>query len=148
MTDDVKREDFKAFLSRPYRIEWGHCDPAGIVYAPRFLEMFGESTIMLFEKALGIRKRDMLKEQGVLGFPMVDVQARFLAPAAYGDAVVLEAEAPNFGNSSFTIRHRLMKGDRVCVEGVEKRVWAVRDPERGMKAERVPDDIRARFAEG
>ncbi|MCW2405895.1 4-hydroxybenzoyl-CoA thioesterase [Sphingobium sp. B1D7B] len=141
-------DDFQAFLSRPYRIEWGHCDPAGIVYAPRFLEMFGESTIMLFEKALGVRKRDMLKTQGVVGFPMVDVSAKFQRPAAYGDDVVLEVEAPDFGNSSFTIRHRLLKDGHVCVSGTEKRVWTVRDSERpgGMRAERVPDDIRARFA--
>src|SRR6478735_1670375 len=101
MTDTA--DDFTAFLSRPYRIEWGHCDPAGIVYAPRFLEMFGESTIMLFEKALSVRKKDMLKERDVIGFPMVDVSAKFLRPASYGDNVVLEAEAPAFGNSSFTI---------------------------------------------
>jgi 4-hydroxybenzoyl-CoA thioesterase len=140
---------FTAFLSRPYRIEWGHCDPAGIVYAPRFLEMFGESTIMLFEKALGVRKKDMLKERGVVGFPMVDISAKFMRPAAYGDDVTLEVEAPEFGNSSFTIRHRLLKGDVVCVEGVEKRVWTVRDAERpgGMRAERVPDEIRARFTQ-
>jgi 4-hydroxybenzoyl-CoA thioesterase len=143
-------EDFAAYLSRPYRIEWGHCDPAGIVYAPRFLEMFGESTIMLFEKALGVRKKDMLKERAVVGFPMVDVSAKFLRPAAYGDAVTLEAEAPEFGNSSFTIRHRLLKDNAVCVEGTEKRVWTVRDESRpgGMRAERVPDEIRALFAGG
>jgi 4-hydroxybenzoyl-CoA thioesterase len=134
-----------AFLTRDYRIEWGHCDPAGIVYAPRFLEMFGESTIMLFEQALGMRKRDMLEKKGIIGFPMVDVSARFLAPAAYGDDVRLEADAPVFGNSSFTIAHRLLKGDRLCVEGTEKRVWAVHDPERGMRSARVPDDIRALF---
>ncbi|MBT2186985.1 acyl-CoA thioesterase [Sphingobium nicotianae] len=140
-------DDFTAFLSRPYRIEWGHCDPAGIVYAPRFLEMFGESTIMLFEKALGVRKRDMLKGHGVVGFPMVDVSARFMRPAAYGDDVVLEAAAPEFGNSSFTIAHRLLKDGNVCVTGIEKRVWTVRDAERpgGMRAERVPDQIRDMF---
>lgn len=147
MSDDDERHDFSAFLSRPYRIEWGHCDPAGIVYAPRFLEMFGESTIMLFEKALGVRKKDMLKAQGVVGFPMVDVSARFMRPAAYGDDVTLEAEAPAFGKSSFTIRHRLLKDGAVCVEGTEKRVWTVRDADRpgGMRAERVPDEIRALF---
>lgn len=143
-------DEFTAFLSRPYRIEWGHCDPAGIVYAPRFLEMFGESTIMLFEKGLGVRKKDMLKTQGVVGFPMVDVSARFMRPAAYGDTVTLEAEAPEFGNSSFTIKHRLLKDGVVCVEGVEKRVWTVKDAERpgGMRAERVPDEIRALFTQG
>jgi len=140
--------DFTPFLTRPYRIEWGHCDPAGIVYAPRFLEMFGESTIMLFETALGVRKKDMLASHGVVGFPMVDVSAQFRRPAAYGDTVVLEAAAPDFGNSSFTIRHRLLKDGLVCVEGMEKRVWTVRDTERpgGMRAERVPDSIRASFA--
>jgi 4-hydroxybenzoyl-CoA thioesterase len=144
---DSTTDDFIAFLSRPYRIEWGHCDPAGIVYAPRFLEMFGESTIMLFEKALGVRKKDMLSAQGVVGYPMVDVSARFMRPAAYGDDVVLEAAAPEFGNSSFTIAHRLLKNGHVCVTGIEKRVWTIRDAERpgGMRAERVPDEVRAKF---
>jgi 4-hydroxybenzoyl-CoA thioesterase len=145
---DSTTDDFTPFLSRPYRIEWGHCDPAGIVYAPRFLEMFGESTIMLFEKALGVRKKDMLSAQGVVGYPMVDVSAKFMRPAAYGDDVVLEAAAPEFGNSSFTIAHRLLKNGHVCVTGIEKRVWTIRDAERpgGMRAERVPDDVRAKFA--
>ena len=145
---DSTTDDFIPFLSRPYRIEWGHCDPAGIVYAPRFLEMFGESTIMLFEKALGVRKKDMLSAQGVVGYPMVDVSAKFMRPVAYGDDVVLEAAAPEFGNSSFTIAHRLLKNGHVCVTGIEKRVWTIRDAERpgGMRAERVPDDVRAKFA--
>lgn len=145
---DSTTDDFIPFLSRPYRIEWGHCDPAGIVYAPRFLEMFGESTIMLFEKALGVRKKDMLSAQGVVGYPMVDVSAKFMRPAAYGDDVVLEAAAPEFGNSSFTIAHRLLKNGHLCVTGIEKRVWTIRDAERpgGMRAERVPDDVRAKFA--
>ena len=78
---------------------------------------------------------------------MVDVSAKFGRPAAYGDDVMLEAEAPAFGNSSFTIRHRLLKDGKVCVEGTEKRVWAVKDAERpgGMRAERVPDVIRDMF---
>ncbi|WP_144095984.1 acyl-CoA thioesterase [Croceicoccus sediminis] len=140
--------DFTPFLTREYRIEWGHCDPAGIVYAPRFLEMFGESTIILFEQALGVRKRDMLKERGVVGYPMVDLSAKFVRPAAYGDVVTLEAAAPDFGNSSFTIAHRLLKDGELCVSGVEKRVWTVADASRtgGMKAERVPDAVRNAFA--
>ncbi len=141
-------DNFTAFLSRPYRIEWGHCDPAGIVYAPRFMEMFGESTIILFETALGVRKRDMLAQAGVVGFPMVDLTAQFSRPAAYGDMVTLEAAAPEFGNSSFTIAHRLLKDGKICVAATEKRVWTVADPSRpgGLRAERVPDSIREKFA--
>ncbi|MCW3837563.1 acyl-CoA thioesterase [Sphingomonas canadensis] len=136
------------FFTRALRIEWGQCDPAGIVYAPRYLDMFGETTILLFEHAGLPRKRDMLREMNVAGFPMVDVQARFLRPAAYGDDVIIECAAPEFGNSSFTVAQRLLRDGALCVECTEKRVWTVPDPERpgGLKAARVPDAVRALFA--
>ena len=136
------------FLSRNVRIEWGQCDPAGIVYAPRFLDICGESTILLFEAAGLPRKRDMLVALGVAGFPMVDLSARFLATCTYGDAVLVEAAAPSFGNSSFTVDHRISLAGRTCVECTEKRVWTVPAPERpgGLRAERVPDAVRAMFA--
>jgi 4-hydroxybenzoyl-CoA thioesterase len=135
------------FFRREFRIEWGQCDPAGIVYAPRYLDMFGESTILLFESAGLPPKRAMLAEMQVAGFPMVDVSARFLRPTSYGDAVTIETAAPAFGNSSFTIEHRLLFGDLPCVECTEKRVWTVPDASRpgGLRAERVPDAVRALF---
>ncbi len=136
------------FLSRMVRIEWGQCDPAGIVYAPRFLDICGESTIQLFEAAGLPKKRDMLAAMQVAGFPMVDVAARFLSPCAYGDDVLVETAAPAFGNSSFTVAHRLSLDGRLCVECIEMRVWTVPSPERpgGLRAERVPDAVRALFA--
>lgn len=136
------------FFARPYRITWGECDPAGIVYAPRYLDMFGENTILLFEHAGLPKKRAMLAELGVAGFPMVEVSARYFRPTAYGDAVTLETAAPEFGGSSFVIQHRLVMDGQTCVECTEKRVWTVPDASRpgGLRAERVPDSIRARFA--
>ena len=135
------------FLIRAVRIEWGQCDPAGVVYAPRFLDICGESTIRLFEAAGLPMKRDMLLQMRVAGYPMVDVSARFLAPCTFGDDVTVETAAPAFGNSSFTIDHRIVLGDRVCVECTEKRVWTVPDAERpgGLRAERVPDAVRDLF---
>lgn len=136
-----------AFLTREHRVEWGQCDPAGIVFAPRFMDMFAESTILLFEAAGLPRKRDMLAQFGVAGFPLVDLAARFGFPASYGDVVTIEADAPTFGNSSFTIAHRIRLGDRICVEGTEKRVWTVSAPDKpgGLQAMRVPDHVRALF---
>jgi 4-hydroxybenzoyl-CoA thioesterase len=138
---------FTPFFSRTYRIEWGQCDPAGIVYAPRYLDMVGENTILLFEAAGLPKKRAMLEELGLAGFPMVDLSARFLRPSSYGDAVTIESAAPLFGNSSFTIDCRISLDGKTCVEATEKRVWTVRDDSRpaGLRAERVPDNIRALF---
>lgn len=135
------------FFDRRIRIEWGDCDPAGIVFAPRYLDMFSESTILLFEAAGLPKKRQMLEEIGVAGFPLVDLSVRFKRTTTYGDDVVIETAAPVFGNSSFTIDHRLLLAGAVCVECTEKRVWTVHDPAApgGLRAQRVPDDIRARF---
>lgn len=136
------------FFSRIVRVEWGQCDPAGIVYAPRYLDMVGENTIRLFEAAGLPKKRDMLATLNVAGYPMVNLQARFLRPAAYGDDVIVESAAPEFGNSSFTIAHRVTLDGAVCVDCTEKRVWTVVDATRpgGLRAERVPDAVRALFA--
>lgn len=136
------------FITREHRIEWGQCDPAGIVFAPRYMDMFAESTILLFEAAGLPRKRDMLREMGVAGFPLVDLSARFLRPSSYGDVVTIEADAPLFGNASFTIAHRIRLGEGLCVEGTEKRVWTIRGEDGGLKAAPVPADVRARFKGG
>ncbi len=42
--------------SRKVRIEWGDCDPAGIIFYPRYFEIFDASTSALFERAMGVTK--------------------------------------------------------------------------------------------
>ena len=49
--------------TRTVRIEWGHCDPAGIVFYPRYMEMFDHSTTLLIEQALG--KTNRLRESSL-----------------------------------------------------------------------------------
>ena len=42
---------------REVQIQWGDCDPANIVYYPRYFAMFDDSTSTLFEVA-GFSKQD------------------------------------------------------------------------------------------
>jgi 4-hydroxybenzoyl-CoA thioesterase len=137
----------KPFLVRTHRVEWGQCDPAGIVFAPRYFDMFTESTIQLFEAAGLGKKRAMLDELGTAGFPLVSVEARFHNPTSYGDEVTIETMAPVFRRSSFSVEHRLLLDGTLCVECTEKRVWAVPDPDRpsGIRAEPVPERVRSLF---
>ena len=47
---------------REILIEWGDCDPFGIVFFPRYFEYFDACTNALFlAKALGFAKAEMLK---------------------------------------------------------------------------------------
>lgn len=131
---------------RAVHIEWGDCDPAGIVYYPRFFEFFDASTAALFEKA-GLPKQQLLSKYGILGIPMVDTQAKFLAPATFGDSVEIESRIADWGNSSFTVEHKMYKDATMIAEGFEKRVWTVRAPgeKNGIKSRPIPAEVKERF---
>jgi 4-hydroxybenzoyl-CoA thioesterase len=118
------------------RIEWGDCDPAGIVYYPRYFAIFDASTTALFERALGMTKYEFIKRYRCVGYPMVDARARFLVPARFGDEVLVVTTVGGIKRSSFSIEHRLLKDGKLAVEASEVRVWAGRDPD-------DPDSIRA-----
>ncbi len=136
------------FVSRRYfTIEWGQCDPAGIVFNSRFFEFFDWGTWTLFEAALGVRPPDLAGAFGIVGLPLVDASARFLAPARFGDAVELQSQVSEFRRSSFDVAHRLLVGGALAVEGRETRVWAGRDPagSSAIKAQPIPAEVKARF---
>ena len=128
-------------------IEWGDCDPAGIVYFPRYFEYFDSCTNRLFECA-GLSKPGMLKTYGIAGIPLVDARAQFFVSSAFGETVVVESCVKEWGRSSFTVQHRLYRGDVLAVEGFEKRVWVVRveGDARRIKAHPIPQEVKDRFA--
>jgi 4-hydroxybenzoyl-CoA thioesterase len=123
---------------RTVRITWGDCDPAGIVYYPRYFEMFDESTVALFERALGMTKYQSQKEYEFAGYPMVDTRAKFSIPNRYGDDVEIESTIAEFRRSSFDIRHRMLKNGALSVECSETRVWVGRDPVDASKIKAIP----------
>lgn len=128
---------------REFRIEWGQCDPAGVVYYPQFFVIFDVSTSRLFERT-GLSGSELRKKYGTIGMPLVDAGATFLKPCFYDDLISAECGVAEWGRSSFTVRHRILKGGALAVEGVEKRIWAKFHPERaGIKPEPVPDEIKA-----
>ncbi|HEY0224344.1 MAG TPA: thioesterase family protein [Pseudolabrys sp.] len=132
--------------TRNVRIEWGDCDPAGIIFYPRYFGIFDASTAALFERALGISKFQMFKTLEFAGWPLARTQARFLKPTRFGDDVTVETSV-SFGRSSFEIVHRLSLKGELCAECSEKRVWAVRDAQGRLKSHPVPDEVRARFGQ-
>ena len=134
--------------TRELAIEWGQCDPAGIVFYPRYFEMFDASTAALFAAALGMTKREMVARFDAVGFPMVDTRATFRVPCAFGDEVRIESTVSEFRRASFDVRHRLLRDDgALAVEGFETRVWVGRHPDKpdGIKALPIPEDLIARF---
>lgn len=130
--------------TRKVRIEWGDCDPAGIIFYPRYFEIFDASTAMIFERALGMTKFQMFRNLEFSGFPLVRTRARFLKPTRFGDDVTVESKI-TFGRSSFDVEHKLSLGGETCVECSEKRVWVVRAENGRLKSHPVPDAVLAKF---
>jgi len=109
---------------RPVRIEWGDCDPAGIVFYPRYFSMFDHSTVLLIEQALGMRKHKLYEHYAFAGYPSLGSQARF------------------------SLQHLLTLDGKLAVEGNETRCWVVRDASRpgGLRAQPMPDEVVAKFS--
>jgi 4-hydroxybenzoyl-CoA thioesterase len=133
---------------RTLRIEWGQCDPAGIVFYPQYLIIFDTSTGWLFERT-GLSPLAMRKKYGIVGIPIVEVGVRFLMPCRFDDEVVVESEVSEWGRSSFTVRHRVLKEGKLALEGFEKRVWAAPHPEREgtIQARPIPAEIIASLSD-
>jgi 4-hydroxybenzoyl-CoA thioesterase len=135
--------------TRHLRIEWGDCDPAGIVFFPRYFAMFDTSTTYLMERAIGMSKFDYLKAYNFLGHPIVETNARFRVPTRFGDEVAIETAVAACGRSSIKIEHRLTKAGVLAVEGFETRVFVARDPadpER-LKSQPIPPEVLARLTQ-
>lgn len=131
--------------TRLVRIEWGDCDPAGIVFNPRFFEMFDAATAALFEAALGVNKRLMLEQTGCAGIPLKKTSAEFFRPLRYGDDATLESTIW-FGRTSFRVRHRVLHDHQLCAEGSEVRVWTTKGSEGKLQSSPVPEAILQRFS--
>ena len=132
--------------TRKVRIEWAYCDPAGIVFYPRYFEIFDASTAALFERALGMTMFQMFKTFNSAGYPLARTRARFVRPTRYGDDVTVES-AISFGHSSFDVAHHITRGGLTCVECSETRVWVVLDPAdpSRFKSHPIPEAVLAKF---
>jgi 4-hydroxybenzoyl-CoA thioesterase len=129
-------------------VEWGDCDPAGIVYFPRYFEYFDACTNALFESA-GLPKPELLRTYGIMGIPLVEAHARYIAPSSFGDTVLVETCITEWKSSSFRVEHKLYRGETLAVEATEVRVWTVRegsDPKR-IESRPIPREVIARFAD-
>jgi 4-hydroxybenzoyl-CoA thioesterase len=79
------------------KILFKHCDPAGIVFYPRYFEMMNDAVEAWFDEALGLPFEAMHAETGV---PTVTISADFTAPSRHGDRLVIELAPTRLGGTS------------------------------------------------
>jgi 4-hydroxybenzoyl-CoA thioesterase len=127
-------------------VEWGDCDPAGIVYYPSYFRWCDQATYRLFLKA-GMRRDDISSGQCKEGTPLVAAECSFRRASQTGETLAIESRVSRFGRSSFTISHvfRDASGE-VAAEGTETRVWARKEGDaRSLQAVPIPEDVKRKL---
>ncbi len=134
--------------TRSWTVEWGDCDPAGIVFYPRFFAAFDTSTSLLIEAATGMKSAKVMADNGIIGWPMVDVHGEFKAPASFGDRVEIQSRVTRLGRTGFSLAHSLKKDGFVCVEAKKTRVWAAKraDGSPGIEGFPIPEYLALKLS--
>ncbi len=133
-------------VRQEFVVDFADCDPARIVFYPRYFEWFDRATENLFREC-GMAWPQLWAQYRLAGFPIVDVGAKFHGPSRFGEHIAIESRIAEWRNKLFLVQHRVHNAGRIVVEGHELRVWALRDPTdaESMKAGPVPEEIKARF---
>lgn len=126
-------------------IQFGDCDPAGIVFFPNFLRWMDEASLAFF-MACGVPPwRELVKTRGIVGTPLLEIHTKFSKTATYGETIEVHTSVDEWQAKVFKQRHRVMRGDTLLCEGTEVRVFVQRDadnPDR-LRSIPIPEDIKA-----
>ena len=84
------------------KVEFNHCDPAGIVFYPRYFEMLNSVAEEWFGERNGLSFPAM--HQSVRrGVPTAKLDIRFTAPSRHGDVLEFVIEVLKVGGASLDI---------------------------------------------
>ena len=92
---------------RPVR--FSHCDPAGIVFYPRFFEIVHEAKEDWFRDAVGLPFRTLIGERRK-GFPIAHLECDFRAPSRLGDLLDVAVGVARIGGASLHLHYAIACG--------------------------------------
>ncbi len=129
-------------------IMFSDCDNAQMVFYPNYFQWFDRATQNMFNE-VGLAWSKMWPDYNIAGIPLVDAQATFVAPLRMEDQVIIDTWVEDWTGRVGIVRHNIRKDGVVHVEGIEKRVWAIKAPEKpkGIRAEPLPIEILERLCE-
>lgn len=94
----------------PQKILFKHCDPAGIVFYPRYFEIINDAVEAMFSDLIGWPFEDMHNGSGV---PTATISVDFTAPSRHGDQIELQITIENLGRSSMVLKTVAMAGEEI-----------------------------------
>lgn len=136
------------FLAVRVQVGWGDCDPAGIVFYPRFYAWMDMVSHVL-AREMGIPRESMIPPgTDMFGFPVVGTQAQYLTPAFMDDTLEVRTWVTRVGRSSLSLRHEILRVEdgALLVKGREDRVFVGRDEQGTMRSRELTEQMRSALA--
>ena len=118
-------------IEQRIRVEWAHCDPAGIIFNPHYYIWMNGSTHALLQAAGFDFIAESNNDSSFSSCPLVASEMTFRQPLYFGDVVTVVSKVEKIGNTSFVAAHEFImpaEGEPVA-RGTEVRVWAHTDPQ-------------------
>ncbi|MGB7319394.1 MAG: thioesterase family protein [Planktotalea sp.] len=122
----------------PQKILFKHCDPAGIVFYPRYFEMLNDCVEAFFAD-IGFAFEDIHKVGRV---PTVQIDATFSTPSLHGDRMVINLQITRIGRSSIGLDFHAHCGGSTRFTATSTLVYISPD----NSAQALPDDMRTALA--
>jgi YbgC/YbaW family acyl-CoA thioester hydrolase len=139
-------EDFASIVGVfACEVQWGDCDPAGIIFYPTYFRWIDAASWALFA-SVGYGPKWM--RAGHFAMPLVSAQCEFLFPAEHGDRCEVRSRIARFGSKSFVVAHDIVRSDdTMLARAKETRVWGrhAQGPGTPLKGEPIPEKLKDRF---
>ena len=126
-----------------YRVQqkvlFKHCDPAGIVFYPRYFEIVNDAMETFFADALATPWETFHRDRAC---PTVDIRCAFEAVSRHGDMLDLAIDVQRLGRTSATVLVAATCGGEVRFRATLTLVCIARDT---MRPDPWPEETRARL---
>ncbi len=126
------------------RIRFRHCDPAGIVFYPRYVEIINDLVEEWFERGLGLSFHALHVERGI-GTPTASLQCEFRAPSRWQETLRQTLWLQRLGRTSLQAVARF-EGPHGQLR-LEAALTLVTVDMRSLRPTPVPEDLRASMQE-
>lgn len=146
LSGGMTENEFKASVAVfPVQLQWGECDPAGIIFYPTYFRWFDAATWSMFAEA-GYHAKRMRAEH--LAMPLVSAECQFKNPAQQQDRCEVRSRIARWGGKSFVVMHEVVREDATLLaQGSETRVWGRYEsgPGSPMKGQSISEELKALF---
>ncbi len=126
------------------KVEWGDCDPYGIVFYPNFYKWMDNAQWNYFRKInQSISKLEKL--YNIKGLPLLHTEARFLSACKREDILIAETSLVKITNSTLKLQHIIKRKNTIVCVGAEIRIWAEENNGK-IISKAIPNEVKKVFS--